>query len=118
MEEIDLEKMTVEEVRDFTLKEYPAITGVEAMEKEALVAAIQKARAEAVKETDKKEVAAKGQNEKQELKKQIRLLRSEKEKLLQEKDKKALARVRKKIKKLKRLTQRTAGQPVPAKAKS
>jgi protein-arginine kinase activator protein McsA len=118
MEEIDLEKMTVAEVRDFALKEYPAITGVEAMEKEALMAAIQKARGEAVKETDKKEVAAKVQSDKKELKKQIRLLKSEKDKLLHEKDKKALARVRKKIKKLRRLTQRAAGRPLPVKAKS
>jgi hypothetical protein len=122
MAEIDLEKMTVEEVRVFALKEYPAITGVEAMEKEALIAAIQKARGEAAKETDKKtvkkDVAAEGQSEKKELKKEIRLLRSQKDKLLQEKDKKALARVRKKIKKLRRLTQRAAGRPLPVKAKS
>lgn len=118
MEEIDLEKMTVAEVRDFAVKEYPAITGVEAMEKEALIAAIHKARGEAVKETKKKEVAAKVQNDKKELKKQIRLLRSEKEKLLHEKDKKALARVRKKIKKLRRLTRAAAGRALPVKAKS
>lgn len=118
MEEIDLEKMTVEEVRDFALKEYPAITGVEAMEKEELIAAIRKTRGEAVKEPKEKEVGAKVQTDKKEWKKQIRLLRSEKDKLLHEKDKKALTRVRKKIKKLRRLTQRAAGRPLPVKAKS
>jgi len=79
------------------------------MKKEELVAAIHEARGEAVKETKKKEGAAKVSIDKKELKKQIRLLKSEKGKLLQEKDKKALAKVRKKIKKLKRLTKRAAG---------
>jgi hypothetical protein len=118
MEERDLEKMTDTEVRDFALKEYPAITGVEAMKKEELIAAIHKARGEAVKETKKKEVTAKVQSDKKGLKKQIRLLRSEKDKLLHEKDKKALARVRKKIKKLRRQTRVAAGRPLPVKAKS
>ena len=122
MEEIDLEKMTDTEVRDFAVKEYPAITGVEAMKKEELITAIQKARGEAVKETekktDKKDVAAEVQSDKQKLKKQIRLLRSEKDKLLHEKDKKALARVRKKIKKLRRQTRVAAGRALPVKAKS
>jgi len=118
MEEIDLEKMTDTEVRDFALKKYPAITGVEAMKKEELIAAIHKVQGAAVKETKKKKVAAKVQIDKKELKKQIRLLRSEKDKLLPEKNKKALARVRKKIKKLRRLTKRAAGRPLPVKAKS
>ena len=110
MEEIDLEKMTATELREFALKEYPDITGVHAMKKEELVAAIHQARGEAVKETKKKKgVAAKVSIDKKELKKQIRLLKSEKGKLLQDKNKKALARVRKKIKKLKRLTKKAAG---------
>jgi hypothetical protein len=108
MEEIDLEKMTATELRDFALKEYPAITGVHAMEKEELIAAIHKARGEAVKETKKKKAAAKVPIDKKELKKQIRLLKSEKDKLLRGKDKKALDKVRRKIKKLKRLTKRAA----------
>ena len=118
MEEVDLEKMTATEVRDFALKEYPAITGGEAMEKEELIAAIHKARGEAVKETKKETAAAEVSIDKKELKKQIRLLRSEKDKLLHEKDKKALTRVRKKIKKLRRLTKRAAGRPLPVKGKS
>lgn len=110
MEEIDLEKMTATELREFALKEYPAVTGVHAMKKEELIAAIHKARGEAVKGTKKKkEAAVKVSIDKKELKKQIRLLKSEKGKFLQEKDKKALAKVRKKIKRLKRLTKRAAG---------
>ena len=62
-----------------------------------------------MKETKKKEAAAKVQIDKKELKKQIRLLKTDKEKLLQGKDKKALAKVRKKIKKLKRLTKKAPG---------
>jgi Tfp pilus assembly protein FimT len=108
MEEKDLDKMTATELRDFALKEYPAITGVHAMKKEELIAAIHKARGEAVKQTKKKKAAVKVSIDKKDLKKQIRLLKSEKDKLLHEKDKKALAKVRKKIKKLKRLTQRAA----------
>ena len=110
MEEINLEKMTATELREFALKEYPAITGVHAMKKEELVAAIHQARGEAVKETKKKKGgAAKVSIDKKELKKQIRLLKSEKGKFLQDRDKKALARVRKRIKKLKRLTKRAVG---------
>jgi len=108
MEEKDLDKMTATELRDFALKEYPAITGVHAMKKEELIAAIHKARGEAVKKTKKKKAAAKVPIDKKELKKQIRLLKSEKDKLLRGKDKKALDKVRRKIKKLKRLTKRAA----------
>jgi len=108
MDEMDLEKMTATELRELTLKQYPDITGVHAMKKEELIAAIHKARGEAVKETKKKKVAVKVEIDKKELKKQIRLLKTEKENLLHGKDEKALAKVRKKIKKLKRLTKRAA----------
>ncbi len=108
MEEIDLEKMTALELRDLALKQYPDITGVHALKKEELIRAIHQARGEAVTEKKKKKAAAKGKVEKPELKKQIRLLKTEKEKLVQGNDKKALAKVRKKIKKLKRLTKKAA----------
>ena len=61
MEEKDLEKLTATELRELALKQYPDITGVHAMKKEELIAAIHKARGEAVKETKKKKVAAKVQ---------------------------------------------------------
>ena len=108
MDEMDLEKMTATELRELTLKQYPDITGVHAMKKEELIAAIHKARGEAVKETKKKKVAVKVEIDKKELKKQIRLLKTEKENLLHGKDEKALAKVRNKFKKLKRLTKRAA----------
>jgi hypothetical protein len=108
MEEKELEKMTATELKDFALKEHPDITGIHAMKKEELIVAIQKAGREVLKETKKKKVVAKVKIDKKELKKQIRLLKTEKANLLQGKDKKALAKVRKKIKQLKRLTKKAA----------
>ena len=108
MEEKDLEKMTAVELREFALKNHPDITGVHAMKKEELVKAIHQARGEAVVEKKKKKVPVKVSLDKPELKKRIRLLKTEKEKLLQDPDKKKLALLRKKIKRLKRLTKRAA----------
>ena len=114
MAEIDLEKMTAPELMDYALKNHPDITGVHAMKKEELVVAIKKARGEEFKETKKKttKVKAKVKVEKKALKEKIRALKAQKEKMLQAKDKKALGRLRKKIKKLKRMTKRAVG-PVP-----
>ena len=108
MEQKDLEKMTATELREFILKNSPDITGVHAMKKEELLLAIHKARGDVVKEAKKKKKLVKVSIDKKELKKQIRLLKTDREKFLQEKNKNALAKVRKKIKKLKRLTQKAA----------
>lgn len=108
MAEVDLEKMTATELREFALKNHPDITGVHAMKKEELIPAIRKARGETVPEKKKKKAAAKIKIEKKELKNRIRLLKTEKVKLLQENDRKGLSRVRKKIKQLKRLTKKAA----------
>ena len=108
MEEKDLEKMTAVELREFALKNHPDITGVHAMKKEELVKAIHQARGEAGVEKKKKEPLIKVPLDKPELKKRIRLLNTETEKLLQDPDKKKLSRLRKKIKHLKRLTKRAA----------
>jgi hypothetical protein len=110
MADVDLEKMTTPELRDYALKNHPAITGATAMEKEELIAAIKKAQEEEVKETPKKENAVgKGKPDKKALKEKIRAMKAEKEKLLQAKNKKAMGRLRKKIKKLKRMTKKAAG---------
>jgi CHAD domain-containing protein len=109
MEIEDLEKMTVTELREYALKNHPDVTGVDAMKKEELIVAIRKARGEEVKETPKKKEkkpGAKVKIEKKVLKQQIRQLRSEKDKLLPSKDKKALHRLRKKIKRFRRLTKK------------
>jgi hypothetical protein len=110
MEPIDLEKMTVPELKEYALKNHPEITGVNAMKKEELIPAIRKARGEEVKETPKKKKAA-GKAAalgKKELKEKIRSLKTEKEKLLQSKDKIKLERMRKKIKRYKRLIKKAA----------
>ena len=108
MADVDLEKMTAIELRDYALKNHPDITGVHAMKKEELLVAIKKALGEEVKETKKKKVKvkAKVKVEKKALKEKIRALKAEKEKALQAKDRKALARLRKRIKKYKRMTKR------------
>jgi hypothetical protein len=108
MEGTNLEKMTATELREFALKNYPDITGVHAMKKEDLLLAIHQARGEAVKEMKGKRKGAKLQIDKKELKKQIRLLKTEREKLFKEKNKKAISQLRKKIKRLKRLTKKAA----------
>ena len=109
MAEVDLEKMTATELRDYALKNHPDITGVHAMKKEDLIPAIRKARGEEVKETHKKKKGGpKVSLDKKELKQKIRTLKSEKEKLLESKDATKLARLRKRIKRYKRLTKRAA----------
>ncbi|MCX5916156.1 MAG: transcription termination factor Rho [Deltaproteobacteria bacterium] len=106
MADVDLEKMTATELRDYALKNHPDVTGIHAMEKEELMAAIKKARGEEVKETKKKKVKAKVKIEKKALKEKIHALKAERAKILQAKDPKALARLRKRIKKYKRMTKR------------
>ncbi len=106
MAEVDLEKMTATDLRDYAHKNHPDITGVHAMKKEDLVAAIHKARGEAVPEKGKKKAAVKAAVTKKELKQQIRTLKSEKASLLEANNKAGLLRLRKKMKRLKRLTKR------------
>ncbi len=106
--EKDLEKMTAVELRELALKQYSDITGVHAMKKEDLVLAIRKARGEDVKEIKKKKPAVKAKADKKELKKRIRQLKETKAQLLKTGNKKALGRLRKKIKRLKRRTQKAA----------
>ncbi len=109
MEKKDLEKMTAPELREYILQNYPEITGVHALKKEELLEAIYKARGETVKEPKMKAVKKAALN-KSELKKQIRLLKAEKEKLLSapRKNKKELKLIRKKIKRFRRLTKKAA----------
>ncbi|MBP1715639.1 MAG: hypothetical protein H6Q42_3842 [Deltaproteobacteria bacterium] len=108
-EKKDLEKMTAVELRELALKEYPGITGVHALKKEELVLAIRQARGEDVKEGKKKKAAGKVKADKKEIKKQLRLLKEKKNELLAGGSKKDLTRLRRKIKRLKRLTQKAAG---------
>lgn len=104
----DFERMTASELREYALKSHPDITGVHAMKKEELLKAIYQARGETP--PDKKKAAEiRKAIDKTTLKKKIRLLMAEKEKLLEDqKNRKALVHLRRKIKRLRRQTRRLA----------
>lgn len=104
----DFERMTVSDLREYALKNHPDITGVHAMRKEELLKAIYQARGETPPEK-KKAAEAKKVVDKATIKKKIRLLMAEKEKLLEDqKNRKALIHLRRKIKRLRRQTRRQA----------
>ncbi len=110
MEEKDLSEMTVAELRE-EAKKYPEIKGVSTKKKEELLEMIAHARGESLvkkeKVPTKKDKKKKG-GEKTigEVKKEIKVLKSEKEKAIANKDKKAREQLRIKLKKLKRLTKK------------
>ena len=101
--ENDLEKMTTTKLRQEALK-IPELTGVHAMKKAELIAAIRKARGLPEKATGPKELSA------VEAKAEIRRLKDEKEAALESKDKKKIRLYWRKIKKLKRQTRKLAIQ--------
>jgi protein-arginine kinase activator protein McsA len=98
----ELEKLTATKLREIA-HEYSEIQGAHAMKKEELIVAILKARGEPVKAVKKKP------SQIPEIKKHIRELKAEKQKLLEAKDRKKINQVRKQIKKLKRQTRVLAG---------
>ena len=107
MADQDLEKMTAVQLRELAHKDHPEITGVHAMKKEELLKAIREARGEKV--VDKKKAPkVKVKIDKKDAKRQIRELKSQRDAFIQGKNKEALAKIRKKIKKLKRLTKKAA----------
>jgi len=96
-----LEKMTAKELRDLALT-IPEITGVHAMNKEEVLAAIKKARG--IREDPKK----KGDRSIRQLKQKIKELRIKKEELRAKKDRKALDHLRRRISRLKKKTRKAA----------
>jgi cell division protein FtsX len=96
-----LEKMTAKELRDLALT-IPEITGVHAMNKEEVLAAIKKARG--IQEDPKK----KGDRSIRQLKQKIKELRIKKEELRAKKDRKALDHLRRRISRLKKKTRKAA----------
>lgn len=96
-----LEKMTAKELRDLALT-IPEITGVHAMNKEEVLAAIKKARG--IQEDPKK----KGDRSVRQLKEKIKELRLKKEELRGKKDRKALDQLRRRINRLKKKTRKAA----------
>ncbi|RJP60532.1 MAG: transcription termination factor Rho [Deltaproteobacteria bacterium] len=111
--EKDIEKLTVTELRE-EAKKYPEITGVHAMKKAELIEAIREASGEPKKEKpkkvepekDKKATKEKPLKSKTDIKRELRSLKAQKQKALDNKDKKALKSLKNRIKKLKRMTKR------------
>ena len=108
-----LDKMTVVELRELAKEEIPGITGVTGMKKELLLEAIKEARgikeeAPAKKKIKKKTAGPKKEMSVKDMKLEINRLRGERETLRQEKDKKKLKIVRRRINRLKKLTRKAA----------
>ena len=107
-----LEKMTVIELREVAKEEIPGIVGVTGMKKEQLLDAIKEARGivdETPAKKKKKKVA--GPKKKltvKEMKQEIVRLRAERQTLRQEKDKKKLEIIRRRINRLKKTTRKIA----------
>jgi len=101
----ELEKLTAVKLRELAAQ-YEEIAGAHAMKKDELVVAILKARGEPIKKEKKGAPTIAG------IKRQIRSLKQEKAQLA--KDPKKVAGLRKKSKKMKRLTRALAGQKTAA----
>jgi hypothetical protein len=96
-----LEKMTAKELRDVALT-IPEISGVHGMNKEEVLAAIQKARG--IKEDPGK----KGDRSMRQLKEKISELREKKSEAREKKDKKGIDQLRRRISRLKKKTRKAA----------
>jgi len=106
-----LDKMTVVELREVAKEEIPDITGVTGMKKDQLLEAIKEARGikdEAPARIKKKTAGPKKDMSVREMKQEIIRLRAERENLRQEKDKKKLEIIRRRINRLKKMTRRAA----------
>jgi hypothetical protein len=107
-----LDKMTVVELREAVKKEIPGITGVTGMKKEQLLNTIKEARGikdEApAKKKKKKTAGPKKEMTVKDMKQEIIMLRAEREALRQEKDKKKLEIIRRRINRLKKMTRKAA----------
>jgi len=107
-----LDKMTVVELREAVKKEIHGITGVTGMKKEQLLDTIKEARGikdEApAKKKKKKTAGPKKEMTVKDMKQEIIMLRAEREALRQEKDKKKLEIIRRRINRLKKMTRKAA----------
>lgn len=101
VKEKPLDKMTAKELREVA-KEIPEITGVYGMNKAELLSAVKKARGI----TEDKSKRSSGSV--REIKKKIKALKQERNKLLERKDDKMAAVYRKRIIRLKKKTRRAA----------
>jgi ABC-type uncharacterized transport system ATPase subunit len=107
-----LDKMTVVELREVAKEEIPGITGVIGMKKDELLEALKEARGikdeTPVKKKKKKVAGPKKNMTVKEMKQEIDRLRAERLTLRQEKDKKKLEIIRRRINRLKKMTRRAA----------
>ena len=123
-----LDKMTVAELREVLKKEVPDMTGLSSMKKDQLLEAVKEARnskdeTPAKKTTAKKAAPKKAAPKKaspkktagpkkeltvKEMKQEIIRLRAEKESIRQEKDKKKIEIIRRRINRLKKMTRKAA----------
>jgi hypothetical protein len=106
-----LDKMTVVELREVAKLEIPDITGVTGMKKDQLLEALKEARGikdEPPAKKKKKTAGPKKNMSVREMKLEIVRLRAEREVLRQNKDKKGLEILRRRINRLKKMTRRAA----------
>lgn len=106
-----LDKMTVIELREVVKQEVPEVTGVTGMKKAQLLEIVKEARGikdEAPVKKKKKTAGPKKDLSVREMKLEIIRLRAEREVLRQEKDKKKLEIIRRRINRLKKMTRRAA----------
>jgi ABC-type uncharacterized transport system ATPase subunit len=108
-----LDKMTVVELREVAKEEIPGITGVTGMKKDQLLEAIKEARGikeetPAKKKTKKKTAGPRKKMTVKDMKQEIARLRADRDALRQEKDKKKLEIIRRRINRLKKMTRKVA----------
>ena len=108
-----LDKMTVVELREAAKEGIPGITGVSGMKKDQLLQALKEARgivdeAPAPKKKKKKGAGPAKAMTVKEMKEEIVRLRAEREVLREEKDRKKLAIIRRRINRLKKKTRKAA----------
>ena len=116
MKKNELEKMTVTKLREEARK-YEEIEGASGMKKAELVEALWEVLVklgEAEEEEEKKEVAVSFQEQKSQLKKEIKELKAERDKAQKDKDRANIKRIRHKLKKARRKLKRLAVAPPPA----
>ena len=106
-----LDKMTVVELRETLKNEAPDITGVTGMKKDQLLEALKEVRGikdkpAAKKKTKKKTAGPKKEMTVSEMKQEIVRLRTERESIRQEGDKKKIEIIRRRINRLKKLTRK------------
>lgn len=108
-----LDKMTVVELREAVKNEVPDITGVTGMKKDQLQEVLKEARgikeeAPAKKKKKKKTAGPKKEMTVKEMKEEIVRLRTEREAVRKEKDKKKNEIIRRRINRLKKMSRRAA----------